>query len=172
MKKSTWNRATVGGLVAAVVVGTAGVAAATTDVGSPSVTPAAASSSAPADPSSTGKDKAAKDGKKAKEAVAKRLKSVQHATWVAKDKDKPGSFITHDLINGSITAVSGTSITVKADDGVSMTFAITADTKVRVRTAGKGAEAAASDLKVGEKAVVTGTGTDSLTATHVVAVAA
>jgi len=37
-------------------------------------------------------------------------------------------------IHGSVTAVSATSITVKAEDGVSQTYAITSDTKVRQRT--------------------------------------
>lgn len=54
---------------------------------------------------------------------------------------------------GRITAVSASSITVKGADGVSATFAVTADTKVRVRLRA----ATIGDLKVGDRATIFGT---------------
>ncbi|MDQ2750481.1 MAG: hypothetical protein M3Y44_13295, partial [Actinomycetota bacterium] len=90
------------------------------------------------------------------------LKHALHAQWVTKDKD--GKFVTHDAIRGTVTAVSATSITVLAEDKKSETFTVNADTKIRVRTNGKGAKGTASQLHSGDKAVVVGTGTTAMTA--------
>ena len=92
-----------------------------------------------------------------------------HGTWVTKDA-KTHSYVTHDAIHGTVSAVSATSISVKAADGVSETYKVASSTKVRVRTAGqkKGATAAIGQIKAGSKVVVVGTGTTTLTATHVV----
>jgi hypothetical protein len=49
-------------------------------------------------------------------------------------------------------------VTVKAKDGVSMTFTVTGDTRVRARANGKGADSALSALHVGDKAFVAGVG--------------
>lgn len=105
-----------------------------------------------------------------------RLLRALHATWVTEGKQGP---VTHQAIRGDVTAVSATSVTVKAKDGVSMTFAVTADTTVRQRIAGsgKGTKATASTIRavsVGTKALVTGVGASSPTArvvVHVVAAA-
>lgn len=78
-----------------------------------------------------------------------------HAEWVTMGKDGP---VTHQAIRGDVTAVSPTSITVKAKDGVSLTFTIDTDTKVRERKAGKGADSAIGDVTVGAKALVAGVG--------------
>jgi hypothetical protein len=94
-----------------------------------------------------------------------RGKAFDHGVWTTQGKD--GKPVTHDAVHGDVTAVSGSSITVKAADGTSMTFAVTADTKVRVAGAGKDQKSTIADVKVGEKAVVGGTGTSSLTATRV-----
>src|SRR4051794_1604166 len=51
-----------------------------------------------------------------------------HGTWVTRDGSS--GFVTHDAIRGQVTAVSAGSITVKAADNVSQTYAITSDTKV------------------------------------------
>ena len=103
-----------------------------------------------------------------------RLLRALHATWVTEGKQGP---VTHQAIRGDVTAVSATSITVKAKDGVSMTFAVTADTTVRQRIAGsgKGTKATASTIgavTVGTKALVAGVGASSPTARVVVHVAA
>jgi hypothetical protein len=64
--------------------------------------------------------------------------------------------------------VSKGSITVKAKDGFSQTFAIAADTKVRVRSNGKGADSTIGAVTVGAKALVTGVGATNPTARLVV----
>lgn len=84
-----------------------------------------------------------------------RLLSALHATWVTEGKNGP---VTHQAIRGEVTAVSGSSVTVKAKDGVSMTFTVTGDTRVRARANGKGADSALSALHVGDKAFVAGVG--------------
>jgi hypothetical protein len=103
-----------------------------------------------------------------------RLLRALHATWVTESQQGP---VTHQAIRGDVTAVSATSITVKAKDGVSMTFAVTPDTRVRERIAGsgKGTKATAStigEVTVGSKALVTGVGASSPTARGIVHVAA
>ncbi|HET7801875.1 MAG TPA: hypothetical protein VFL38_15740 [Humibacillus xanthopallidus] len=103
-----------------------------------------------------------------------RLLRALHATWATESRQGP---VTHQAIRGDVTAVSATSITVKAKDGVSMTFAVTADTTVRQRIAGsgKGAKATASTIgavSVGAKALVTGVGATDPTARVIVHLAA
>ena len=130
----------VAGVVAAGVLGTAGYAAATSETSTP--TPAASSapsSSAPAAADKTKKHKA----KRA--AIARGL----HGEWVVKGKDgKPVTLVT---IRGQVTAAGPTSVTVKAEDGFTATFAVNADTKVR------GADAKTmADVQVGAKGAVVG----------------
>jgi hypothetical protein len=55
-------------------------------------------------------------------------------------------------VRGEVTAVSATSITLKAEDGFTATYAITADTKVRGKGAGK-----IADVKVGDRGGAVGT---------------
>jgi hypothetical protein len=90
-----------------------------------------------------------------------------HGQVVTKDKDGSG-FVTHDFVRGDVTAVSPTSISVKAADGVTEQFVVNSSTKVRVRTNGKGAAGAIGDVKTGDKVLVVGTGATTFTATHVV----
>ena len=190
-----WKKATTGAVLAAALLGTAGVAMASAD----GTTPAPGSTTA-ATKTPTGVAAPATDGTKHRGPERAGMggfgKGVQHAQWVA--KDKAGAFVTHDAISGDVTAASATSVTVKAEDGVSLTFAVTADTKIRLRpaatqpadkaadkpgdkpgdkaadkpgegkAAGKGTAGTSADLKVGQHATVTGTGTDALTAAHVV----
>lgn len=99
-----------------------------------------------------------------------RLLRAVHATWVTDAKAGP---VTHEAIRGEVTAVSATSITVKAKDGVSMTFTVGADTKVRARVATKGTQgtkatdSSVSAVKVGQKALVVGVGATSPTARRI-----
>ena len=101
----------------------------------------------------------AKDGGKH---AAKALRHALHAQWVTQDKDK--SFVTHDAIRGTVTAVSPTSITVSSLDKKSLTFAVNADTKVRIRANGKGAKGTITQVHTGDRVLVIGTGTSALTA--------
>jgi hypothetical protein len=57
---------------------------------------------------------------------------------------------------------------VQAADKKSETFVISKDTKVRMRTSGKGAASSIDKVAKGDHVVVAGTGTTTLTAKHVV----
>lgn len=151
------------GGVAVVAAAALSACGATTDASS--ATPASQSSQRVADPdpstiglvsATTGTSTAADRGM--------RLRHVLHATWVTGGA-KP---TTHDAIRGEVTAVSASSITVRARDGVSMTFAVTSSTKVRERHAGKGTDSLIGKVAVGDRALVTGVGSSGLTARHVV----
>ncbi|GGN08706.1 hypothetical protein GCM10009721_40680 [Terrabacter tumescens] len=124
------------------------------------VTPASADTSQGAD-ATQGADAGAGDRK----GLRARLLRALHGTWVTEGKTGP---VTHQAIRGDVTAVSGTSITVKAKDGFSLTFSVGADTKVRQRSQGKGADSTISAVKVGAKALVTGVGATNPTARAVV----
>ncbi len=169
-----WNKALIGGVVGVALLGTGGFAVASANgaaqaAGSTPQLASTATASAKAAPASPD----AKKPHSKKDALQGRLKGVQHGEWVT--KDKTGAFVTRVAIQGDVTALSATSITVKAQDGVSMTFAVTADTKVRVRAAdkaaqkAKGSDAKITDVKSGQHVVVSGTGKGSPTAHHVVA---
>ena len=186
---------------AAVVVLGAGTAALATSTSAPGKPGTPATSSAQANPSTPAKpgppgtsggapgaaapDKAAR-GPKGKLAL-KALGRALHAQWVTPDRDNGNAFVTHNAIRGEVTAVSATSITVKALDGVTQTYAITGDTKVHLRKGlpsmgngkgngargnrgglGNGPAGTISDVRTGDQVAVTGTGTTSLTAQHVV----
>lgn len=94
------------------------------------------------------------------------LKRAIHASWVTKDK-KSGTVVTHQAIRGVATAVSASSITVKAADSTTETFRITTGTKVHLKGTPRTAAASISQVKVGDRAAVLGTGTSSLTAKRV-----
>ena len=103
-----------------------------------------------------------------------------HGELVVKAAD--GTISTVRTINGTVTAVSSSSITVKADDGYSSTFSVAATTEVRVGapdfTQGRPDPSAVStdaitDVTVGDVAHVDGTVTGSTaTATEVHAMTA
>ncbi len=154
-----WKKFAIAGGVCAAVVGVGGAALATSGSSS---TPGSPS------PSSTSGAKPAHSGPAAKHKGHDPLRHALHAQWVTKDKGGK-TFVTHDAIRGSVTAVSPTSITVQAADKKSETFHVTSTTKVRIRTNGKGAKGAISQVHTGETAVVVGTGTTTLTARGIVA---
>lgn len=84
-------------------------------------------------------------------AFAGRLGRILRADATVLKKDGT-TMIVHSE-RGEITAASTSSITIKGLDGVSATFAVTADTRVRE----KGHAAKIADLSVGERAMVFGT---------------
>jgi hypothetical protein len=135
----------VAGVAAAGVLGTAGVAAATSENGTPAATPTATASAAPGSGTATPAGKVGTRHKIRRAAIARGM----HGEWVVKGKDgKPVTLLT---IRGEFTAVSPTSITVKAEDGVSETFTVGSDTKV------KGADVTSiSGIKVGAKGAMVG----------------
>jgi hypothetical protein len=149
-----YRKVLITGVTAAAIVGAGGTALALSGSDQTSGAPSGATSSAPA--------KAGKHDHKGN----RMLRRLAHGQFVVKGKD--GKFETHDIIRGTVTAVSATSITVQAQDKKSETFAVNKDTKVRVRDNGKGAASTISKVVKGDRVMVAGTGTSSLTAKHVV----
>lgn len=94
------------------------------------------------------------------------LHRALHAQWVT-GHGKAKKVVTHDELRGAVTAVSPTSLSVKAADGVSQTYAVTSSTKVHVKADGKGKTGTIGQVKVGDRVRVGGTGTTQLTATRV-----
>jgi hypothetical protein len=98
------------------------------------------------------------------------LGRFEHAEWVSKDGT---ANVTHDAIHGTVTSVSATSVSVKASDGYRLTFAVDADTKVRVRDTSStgqrvGKASTISDVKTGDNVLVSGVKSGStVTAKHV-----
>ena len=130
----------VAGVVAAGVLGTAGVAAATGETS----TPKPAASSAPSGTAAPTADKDKKD--RARHALRAR---GMHGEWVVKGKD--GKPVTLVSVRGTVSAVGPTSVTVKAEDGYTATFTANPETKV------KGADVdSITDVKVGAKGAVIG----------------
>jgi hypothetical protein len=149
------KKVVIAGAAAAVVLGAGTAALAASGSGS-SPGPSASASSNPGKPAAAGKAHLGR-------MLARRS---LHGTWVTRD-GKSG-FVTHDAIRGQVTAVSASSITVKAADNVSQTYAITSDTKVHTR-ADKGKAGTINEVQTGDRVIVLGTGTSSLTATQVLA---
>lgn len=104
-------------------------------------------------------------GRSGRRGLRARMLRALHGTWVTEGKAGP---VTHQAVRGEVTAVSGTTITVKARDGFSLTFSVTGDTRVRARTGGKGADSTIGAVKVGSKALVVGVGATNPTARVVV----
>jgi hypothetical protein len=142
----------IAGSAAAVVLGAGTAALAVSGSNTPS-TPSSSSST-------TGAAKAghAKRGE---------LRRALHASWVSRDGKNSTSFVTHDAIRGQVTAVSASSITVKAADNVSETYAVTSSTKIHSRADGKGKAGTIGEVKSGDPVLVLGTGSGTLTATQV-----
>ncbi|MCU1656749.1 MAG: hypothetical protein JWO57_1405 [Pseudonocardiales bacterium] len=147
-----WRKIAVAGAIAAATLG-AGTAALATSGSTTSGSPAPASGSA-----------AAAAHPKLGRLLANR---AVHGTWVTRDA-KTNSFVTHDAIRGTATAVSSTSITVNAADNTSQTYAVTSATKVRQRANKKGAPSSIGAVHTGDDVLVAGTGDSTLTATWIV----
>jgi hypothetical protein len=167
-----WKRIAVIGAAAAIIggAGTAAYATSTTAL----ATPSPSATSATSDSSATASKPEAR-----KRAGADRLRRAVHGTWVTQNK-KNGTFTTHNAIRGSVTAVSPTSITVRAADSTTETYLVNPGTKVFTRAlrtqAPKTAKtpppnrtaASIADVEAGDSVLVTGTGTTALTAVRVV----
>jgi hypothetical protein len=151
------KKVVLAGSAAAVVLGAGTAALAATGSSSPSAAPSTGSTAG-----QTGNHAKAAPGKKRSE-----LRRALHATWVTRAGKSSTSYVTHDAIRGQVTAVSATSITVKAVDNVSQTYAITSSTKVHSRAAGKTAKSTIASVKNGDQVAVLGTGASTLTATQV-----
>ena|SRR5689334_9501773 len=163
-----WKKIAIGGSVAAAIlgVGTASLAV-TGDTPTTSGTGSAAPGAA-----APGQGHHGKHGRNHPPGLGRELADhTLHGQFVTQDP-KTKQFVTHDVIRGTVTAVSATSITVKAADNVSFTYTVNGDTAVRMRTAdkhGAGTKSAIGDVKTGDKAVVLGTGaTAPFVAKHII----
>jgi hypothetical protein len=96
---------------------------------------------------------------------ARLFKHLSHGQFVTHNKN---GFVTHDVIRGTVTAVSPTSISVQAADRTSLTFVVDDRTKVRIRRDGHGAASSIGQVTKGDQVLVAGTGTSTRTAQHVV----
>jgi len=143
----------------AAVIGGAGTAAFAASATS-TPTPSTSSSSLASDSAANGSNT-----KASKHDGVDRLRRAVHATWVSENK-KTKTFTTHDAIRGQVSAVSPTSITVTAADGVSETYVLNSGTKVHTRA--NKAAGSISEVKTGDPVWVAGTGTTKLTANRVV----
>jgi hypothetical protein len=140
-----WKHVAIAGAVGAAVLGTGAAALAVTGATSSSPTPSATSSSATPKNPAAGELKGLRGSK-----LIQTLGRLEHGEWVTQAKTGD---VTHDAVVGSVTAVSPTSITVKAKDGFSASFIVGSDTKVRVKGTGK---ASISSVKVNDRVVVAG----------------
>ena len=151
---------------AALILGGGSAALASSQSGQAPASSTASAASPAAD--TAGALPAGKDGRRVRVALLRTL----HAEWVTRAAKGGTGYVTHHAIRGEVTAVSATSITVKAQDGVSQTFAVGKDTVVRSHPVGsgrsKGTASSIGQVHTGDKALVIGTGAGSLTATAVV----
>jgi hypothetical protein len=169
-----WRKAIIGGLAAlTIVVGGVGVTIAQAAQASNGPTVSAADPTATPTPSPTATTgragKADKTGRHVARRILGKVKDFQHAEWVTKGDGN--TFVTHEAILGEVTAVSSSSITVRSTDGTSMTFAVTAGTKVHQRQT-KGSTSTTptiADIKTGQTVLVGGEKSPDLTAKNIVA---
>ena len=152
-----WKKIAIGGAVAAAIVGigTASLAA----TGDTPTTSGSGSTASGTAPSSSAANALRKHPRLAR-ALARRTVHGQVVT----QNPTTHEFVTHDVIRGSVTDVSPTSITVKAADNTSFTYTVNSDTKVHMRTAGKPGSATKGvigDVKDGDQVIVTGVGANS-----------
>jgi hypothetical protein len=177
-----WKKiAVIGGTAA--IIGGAGTAAFASSATATS-TPSPSSTSAASDSAA-----AVPNPEAGRRTRADRIRQAVHATWVTQNK-RTKAFTTHDAIRGLVTAVSPTSITVRAADSTTQTYLVTARTKVFTRAARTEASktpasktaapktatrtalprtaVSIADVKTGDSVLVAGTGTTTLSAVRVV----
>ena len=76
--------------------------------------------------------------------------------------------VTHDEIRGTVTAVSATSISVKAADGTNETYSVASTTKMHAKGDTKTSPGTISQVKVGDRAIVIGTGSSTFAAIRII----
>jgi hypothetical protein len=140
------------------IAAVAGTAAAIVGVGT------AALATSGSDPTTSGSGRAGHHSQGAHRRHLKAfLRHTVHGEVTTKNKD---GYITHSAVRGTVTALSPSSITVKALDGFSETFTLTKDTKVRERTPGQhgATTGVVSDVKSGDRVAVVGKAPEHATA--------
>ena len=150
-----WKKFVVAGTVGVALLGAGGVAVAATGGPSPSASPSPGTTAK----AGSGRGEHGKDLRRA-------LLHAVHGQVTTKTKD---GYVTHDGIRGTVTAVAPASITVRAADGATETFAISGTTVVHTKADGKskGKTGQIGAVRAGDSVRVLGTGTTTLTATHV-----
>jgi hypothetical protein len=146
----------LGGVAVAGVVGTASVAMASSDSPSPTASATTTGTAAALSPSTPG---AAHPGLR----IGARFRVLRalHGDWVVNTKNNGTVTVTE--ARGEVTAVSPTAITITTADGVTSTFTVNSDTKVRVVGSGKAGSIGA--VKTGDRAAAVGVKSgDSVTA--------
>lgn len=147
----------IGGVTAAVIVGAGGTALAVSGSDTGSGTPSGSGTSGTHDTNHSGKNG---HGKKAHRA----LRRVDHAQIVLHTKK---GFVTRQLIKGTVTAVSASSITVQSQDKTTETFQVTKNTKVHTRSDGKRTESSIAKVSKGDRVFVGGLGSGKPVAMHI-----
>lgn len=155
-----WKKVMIASGIGAVIIGSGGAALAATTSSSTSPSPATSSTSTP-----TASKAGSTSGTKHHQRDP--LRRAEHAQWVTHDK-KTNTNVTHDEIRGTVTAASPTSISVKAIDGTSETYSVASTTKVHAKGDTKTSPGTISQVKVGDRAIVVGTGSSTLVATHII----
>jgi hypothetical protein len=151
-----WKKIAVTAVFGTTIIGSGGAALAASSSGNTPAPAPATTSSGPTTGSTA----------KAHHHRSHRLAHALHAQWVTHNK-KTNADVTHDEIKGTVTAVSANSITVTASDGVTQTYTMGSGTKVHAKGDTKASPGTISQIKSGDRAIVVGTGTSTLTATHV-----
>ena len=161
-----WKKFVVIAGLSVAALGVGGAAWAEANASTPTPTPTAAVSASSATTATTTAGR--HDGReKAKQLRRELLKRAVHAQWVSKDA-KTGAFVTHDAVRGVVTAVSASSVSVKAADGTTESFTVTSTTKVHAKGDSKAHPGTIGQVKVGDRVGVVGTGATTKTATHIV----
>jgi hypothetical protein len=155
-----WKKVVIASGIGAVIIGSGGAALAES-TSSTSPSPATSSTSTP----SAGKAGSTSGTKHHHRRNP--LLRAEHAQWVTHDK-KTNTNVTHDEIRGTVTAVSPTSISVKATDGTSETYSVATTTKVHAKGDTKTTPGTISQVKVGDRAIVVGTGSSTYAATRII----
>lgn len=156
----------VTGVGTAVLLGGGAAALAASTAASSSTTPTTSSSAHVGAASST-KSTAATARRKAEvKDLRGLLRRSDSVTWVTGGHGKFKA-VTHDAIRGHVVAVSARSIRVESPGKTFQTYAVSANTRVHVKAAGKGKAGTIGQVKTGDRVVVIGTGTNNLTARRV-----
>jgi hypothetical protein len=109
----------------------------------------------------TGSSSSSSSSSDSSRSAVARSKNVIHGSWVTRNR------VHHESIRGVVRTVNSSFITVRALDGYTQTYHVTRTTKVRVLRDGHKGLDKIGDVKVGDRALVAGTGNDQ--ATHVIA---
>jgi len=144
-----WKKIAIAAAIGGAVLGSGAAALAATS--GTSGTSNATGSSAPGSTGATptvGSSPATGATKAARTKIALKLRSFEHAQWVTKGKTGD---VTHQAVEGLVTAVTPTSITVTAADGFNASYVVSTTTKVHV----KGGSTSISGVAVNDRALVT-----------------